>query len=113
MPCDTQRQRGQTEQERRAAIDRALVALEQSLSAGLVKLVVGRDGAVAFADWGPAQRSGVTDVCAYRTLLARGSWALRQAQARAEAVAGRAVDRAKVAAGVHSHDGGGSWHAGH
>ena len=113
MPCDTQRTAGQTEAERRAEIDRALLLLEQSLSAGVVRLVVGRDGAVAFQGWGAPARGGVTDVCAFRTLAGRGSWALRQAQAAAEMAAGRAVDRAKVAAGVHSHDGGSTWHPGH
>lgn len=112
MPCDTTLTQGQTAEGRQREIDSALADLERRLTAGKVRLVVGPNGEIAFTDWG-AQRMGVTDVCAFRTLSTRGSWPLRQAQAAAEMAAGRTVDRAKVAAGVHSHDGGGSWHPGH
>jgi hypothetical protein len=55
----------------------------------------------------------VTDVCAYRTLTASNSWALRQAVAKAEQLAGRKVSAAQVAAGTHSHDGGKTFGPGH
>ena len=42
----------------------------------------------------------------YRALAASNSPALRMAIVRAEARAGRSLDRRAVAAGVHSHSGG-------
>jgi hypothetical protein len=113
VPCDTTLAQEQTTEERQREIDKALTLLEAQLTRGLVRMVIGPDGAIAFSGWGDGRRRGIADVCAYRTLAARGSWGLRQAQAAAEMTAGRTVDRAKVAAGVHSHDGGGSWHPGH
>jgi len=113
MPCDTQRSAEQSEEQRRREIELALADLERRLTAWSVRLVVGPDGAVAFDGWGAAERRGVTDVCAYRTLAQRDSWPLRQARAAAEMLAGRSVDAASVAAGRHSHDGGHSWHPRH
>ena len=60
-----------------------------------------------FQGW--QDQNAVTDVCAYRTLTASNSWALRQAVARAETTTGKRVNAQAVAAGWHSHDGGGSW----
>jgi len=108
MPCESVRTAGQTEAARRREIDAALAELERKLAAGAVAVRIGTDGAVCFADWG-TERRGVTDVCAYQTLAGRDSWELRQAVARAEALAGRSVSAATVAAGVHSHDGGRTW----
>lgn len=113
MPCDVTLAAGQSAEGRQAEIDQALGLLEAQLTRGLVRLVVGPDGAVAFQGWTDGGRRAIADVCAYRTLAARGSWPLRQAQAQAESLAGRSVDRAKVAAGIHSHDGGAHWHPGH
>lgn len=112
MPCDSMRQPGQTEEQRRAEIDRALADLERRLEQGEVEVIVGDNGALAFNGWSEG-RNRVSDVCAYRALAADGSFALRQAIARAEAVAGRQMDENVVAAGVHSHDGGKTWHPGH
>jgi hypothetical protein len=108
MPCDTVRlSPGQTLAERMAQVKAALQRLEQKLQSGAVRLGIGPNGAVVFQGW--ADRDGVTDVCAYRSLAAENSWALRQAVARAEQFSGRKVNVNAVAAGVHSHDGGRSW----
>lgn len=92
----------------------ALARLEQKLTTGAAKLVIGPNGAIAFQSW--EDRDGVTDVCAYRTLSASNSWALRQAVAKAEAMSGRKVNANAVAAGTHAHaDASGAlhWHKGH
>jgi len=89
----------------------ALSRLERYLQTGSVKVKIAPNGAVAFAGWN--DRDDVTDVCAIRMLRAENSWALRQAVARAEATSGRKMNPRAVAAGVHSHDGGGTWHPGH
>ena len=69
-----------------------------------------RLGAIAFVgpEW-EGVRSGVTDACAYRRIMATGSALARQEILRAEQLAGRTVNRQVVAAGVHSHDGGATW----
>lgn len=109
MPCDTFTRRNQTPAERRTEIEAALAELEAALNAGKTKVKVGPQGAVAFDGWDPEGRRGVTDVCAYRTLSSKGSFALKKAVAKAEALAGRKVDARAVAAGVHTHDGGLTW----
>ena len=111
MPCDTRLREGQTLKQRQTQIQAALKRLEQYLTAGSVTVTIGTNGAVAFTGW--AEREDVTDVCAYRTLSAENSWALRQAVARAETRQGRKVNAAAVSLGVHSHDGGKTWHGGH
>jgi hypothetical protein len=108
MPCDFTLSPEQTAAERRREVDRALVELERSINRGAVQVKIGPDGAVCFSGWGEERRR-VTDPCAYRTLVSRGSWDLRQAVVRAEALSGNRVNEARVAAGVHSHNGGGSW----
>jgi hypothetical protein len=111
MPCDTIVREGQSFEQRVTEVEKALKRLESSLQAGRVKVQIAPNGAVAFAGW--KDRDDVTDVCAYRTLAATNSWALRQAVARAEATQGRKVNAAAVAAGTHSHDGGKTWDKGH
>lgn len=113
MPCDTQLQAGQTLEQRNSEISQALRRLEAALQSGSVKVTIAPNGALAFAGWTAAARDRVTDVCAYRTLTAGGSWALRQAVAKAEGLSGRKVNVSAIAAGVHSHDGGKTWHGGH
>lgn len=108
MPCDS---KPLTQTQREAQVD-ALKRLEAALGSK-VSVVVGAQGAVAFKGWAEADRAGLADVCAYRRLLAGNSAALRRAVARAEAMAGRSVDARAVGSGIHSHDGGGSWSAGH
>jgi hypothetical protein len=97
----------------RAAQGTAVDRLNLALAAGTVTVKVGANGAIAFTGWAQDDRAGVSDLCAYRKLAAQNSPQLRRALARAEVIAGRTVDRATVASGTHSHDGGASWHPGH
>ena len=113
MPCDSVRDPNQTLEQRNDQVKKALTRLEQALTQGRVKVTIGPTGAVSFTGWKPDDRDGITDVCAYRTLAMQGSSALRMAVARAEALQGRKVNPNAVAAGHHSHDGGGTWHKGH
>jgi hypothetical protein len=113
MPCDFTLSEGQTLAMRQREVQAALDRLKRALQAGQVKFVIGQSGAVAIAGWTPANRGGLSDVCAFRTLRAEGSWEFRQALAKAEAQSGRKVNELAVAAGVHSHDGGHSWDKGH
>lgn len=107
MPCDTKLRAGVTPVQRSAQIGSALARLETALTQGRAKVTIDkRTGALAFAGWTPEERDDVTDLCAYRRLSARSSWALRQAVARAETLAGRKVSEQAVSSGLHSHDGG-------
>lgn len=94
----------------------ALARLERALelkNATGVSVVIGANGAVAFRGWSDAERGGIADTCAYRALSAINSPALRRAVARAEALYGRKVNPQAIASGVHSHDGGNTFHHGH
>jgi hypothetical protein len=110
MPCDTSFLPNQTITQRKDEITRAVGRLNTLLAAGNVKPKIGPKGSIAFDGWTTEDRSRVTDACAYRRIMATGS-ALAKAQiARAEAMAGRTVDRQVIGQGVHSHDGGHTWH---
>lgn len=113
MACDTYRRPQQTLAERNAEIARALKRLEQQLLARAVKIAISAQGAIAFAGWGDGERAGLSDACTYRLLQVQGSYALREAIAKAEAMQGRKVNARAIAAGVHSHDGGNTWGPGH
>jgi len=110
MPCDTRVKRGQTLQQRAQEVRKVVEAAARALAAGRVKVRVGPQGAVAFVGLTDEERDGVTDACMYRRLMSSGSATALQAVARAEALAGRSVDRMAVAHGAHSHDGGRTWH---
>ena len=101
MPCTTQKNLTPTQRELMAL---AIKRLEAALSVGVAQAVIGAQGAIAFKGWKDNQ--GVTDLCAYRALVAKNSPALRRAMARAEVLAGRKVDTVAIATGTHSHDGG-------
>lgn len=113
MPCDTNYKPNQLPAQRKEEIKKALTRLEAALTAGRVKVKIGANGAMAFDGWKPDDRDGISDVCGYRTLASQNSWALRQAVAKAEVIAGRKVSTTAVGAGVHSHDGGKTWNKGH
>ncbi len=106
MPCDSQ---ANATPQKRAEQKDALARLAAALAAGTVQAVVGRAGGIAFKGWTEADRRGLSDVCAYRALMAQSSPELRRAIARAEAMAGWKLDERTIAAGMHSHDGGHSW----
>lgn len=106
MPCTTRPLRPrETLAERMAKDKKRLQDLEAALAKGKTRVKIGPNGAVMFDGWAATDRDGITDVCAYRTLSSQGSFALRQAVQRAEAMSGRKVDARAVAAGWHSHDG--------
>ncbi len=108
MACYTMRRtRQQTEEERRAEIEEALTKLERGLMAGEVTVEISYDGAICFVGW--EDRNDVADVCAFETLSQRDSLALQQAVEAAQSISGFEVNREKVAAGIHSHDGGKTW----
>lgn len=112
MACDTQYTRpNQTLTERKKEISETIADLAKQIAAGKVKPVVGPQGAVAFDGW--QSRAGITDACAYRRIMATGSALAKAKIQAAEALSGRSINRQAVAAGVHSHDGGRSWHKGH
>ena len=110
MPCDTRLRRGQTTSQRKEEVKKAISAIDSLLARGSVRAVVGRQGGIAFTGLDEATREGVTDGCIFRQIMAYGSTAAKAAVARAEAMAGRGVDRALVAQGFHSHDNGHNWH---
>ena len=104
MPCMTQ----PTLTELQKASQRtALQRLEQAIGAGTVKVTIGRQGGIALVGWAEADRSGVSDLCAYRALA--NSPAMRRAVLRAEAMNGNKLDPRAIASGLHSHDGGSTW----
>ena len=111
MPCDTQLIKGETIKTRADDIRAAVKALSDALVSGRVKAVVGPTGAVAFAGFeGEQSRRRITDACLYRRVMASGSAMARLTVERQVLASGRTVDRASLAAGHHSHDGGRTWH---
>lgn len=110
MPCDTRLRKRQTLAERKTEVKDTVKALDAALKKRKVGVKVGPQGAVTFTGWRDEERNGVTDACAYRQIMATGSSLAKAEIARAEQIAGRSVNRQVVAQGVHSHDGGTSWH---
>jgi len=109
MPCDTIRQPNQTITERKLEIKEAVEKLQRDLVSGAAKAKVGPQGAITFT--GTALVEGrVTDACAYRRIMVSGGALAKAAITRAEQMAGRSVDKLVVGQGIHSHDGGQSWH---
>jgi len=113
MPCDTRLKPKQTIQQRAAEIRKAIETLDARLKKRQVRPVISPNGAITFAGWSDTERDSITDACAYRRIMATGSALAKAEIARAEALAGRAVDRKTIALGEHSHDGGATWHHGH
>jgi len=110
MPCDRQLKPKQTIQQRADEIRKMVAKLAAGLISGKIKAKVGPQGAIAFDGISNEDRDGVADNCAYRRLMIEGSPLARAQIARAEQLAGRSIDRAVVGHGVHSHDGGRTWH---
>lgn len=110
MACDTRTLPGQTLTQRKEEVLEAIVRLNGLLVAGKVKVVVSKEGAVAFQGWLEDDRGRVSDACAYRRLMAIGSSLAKAKIAAAEAAAGRTINKQVVASGLHSHDGGRSFH---
>lgn len=115
MVCDTKPfRRNQTLSERKEEVKQVANDVNSLIAASKVKPVIDKKtGAITFNGLDANIRAGVSDACIYRRLLVSGSSLTKAALARAELVAGRAVDKQALAQGVHSHDGGASWHHGH
>lgn len=113
MPCDTRLKPRQTITQRKDEVRKAVDTIDAGLKSGRIKAKVGPQGAIAFQGVAETDRDGVTDACVYRRIMISGSAQAKQAIIQAEKVAGRTVNRSIVGAGVHSHDGGATWHDGH
>jgi ribosome-binding factor A len=112
MVCETRLRPRQTLTERKRQVRELVSKIAADLASGRVKVVVDRrTGAIAFS--GISDRRDVTDACVYRQIMAGTNMSAKLAIAKAEQLAGRAVDRQVVSHGVHSHDGGQTWHGGH
>lgn len=107
MPCDRNLKAGETLQQRKETIRDKVMALSKALAIGTVRAKVGPQGAITFVGW--ADRGPVTDSCAYRAVMAKGSALAKLAIEAAETAAGHQVNRQVVGQGVHSHDGV-TWH---
>lgn len=110
MVCDTQTLPGQTLSQRKDEVRRATEALSKGLAAGRIKVKLGPQGAVVFEGLSASERSRVSDGCLLRRVLVEGSALAKAKIAQAEQLAGRSINKQAVAQGVHSHDGGKSWH---
>jgi sugar (pentulose or hexulose) kinase len=110
MPCDTMRLPEQTMTQRMEEVRTAAQKIDAMLASRKIGVKVGPQGAVAFTGLSDADRRRMTDACIYRRIMQSGSAASKMAIARAEQMAGVRINKSTVAAGVHSHDGGASWH---
>ena len=115
MACETTPYtKKQTLSERKSQVKQVIATLDALLKKNRAKVAVDkRTGAVAFTGISDEEKGGVSDACAYRLLMATGSVLAKQAIVRAEQLAGRGVSRQALTTGVHSHDGGQTWDAGH
>jgi hypothetical protein len=115
MACETYRRtKNQTLTERKAEVKKVIYDINSLIATGKVKPVVDKlTGAIAFQGFDENLRDGVTDACVYRQLMISGGSLTKAKIAQAEAIAGRTVNKQAVGAGVHSHDGGRTWHNGH
>lgn len=113
MPCDTKLKPRQTISERAAEVRNVVANLARALVSGKVRVRVSKEGGIAFDGLTDQERDGVTDACAYRRIMATGSALAKAKIVQAETLAGRTVDRTAIAHGLHSHDGGKTWHHGH
>lgn len=114
MPCDTRLKPRQTIQERITEVREGATRAGFLLTARKIKAVVDKKtGAVAFQGLSDKDRDGMTDACIYRRIMATGTSLAKAELARAEQMAGRPINKQAVAQGIHSHDGGESWHNGH
>jgi hypothetical protein len=108
MPCDRILRQGQTISQRKKEIKKAVEELDKKLSNGQVKPVVGKNGAITFV--GNWNRQDVADACAFRMIQTSGSAHAKLAIAKAEQMAGVKLNKQLIGQGVHSHDGGKTWH---
>lgn len=113
MPCDTRLKFRQTISARVTEVKKVVDKAALGLASGRVKPVISPKGGVTFKGLTDDERDGVTDACIYRRLMVSGSSLALAKIAQAEQLAGRTINRATLAQGHHSHDGGKTWHDGH
>lgn len=101
MPCIPQ------EQVERAKVQPTLDRLVELLADGDVTVVISPQGAIAFKGW--TESNGISDVCAYRALVASNSPELRRAVMRAQVTSPNRLSTNAISSGLHSHDGGQTW----
>jgi hypothetical protein len=111
MVCDTKLLAGQTMEARAEEIQRVVLRLAEGLVNRTITAVIGPQGGIAFD--GLTDTRGVSDACAYMQVMAGDNALAKLAIMQAEVLAGRTVDRKALSHGVHSHDGGETWHDGH
>jgi hypothetical protein len=110
MPCFSQPRVNQTPEQRRTEVKKVIADIDKLIAKRKVGIKVGPQGAVTFTGLAASQRADMTDVCIYRLLMQRGSESMKTAVRTAEMLAGRGVSASALKQGIHSHDGGGSWH---
>jgi hypothetical protein len=113
MPCDRIFKRNQTITQRKAEIVTVIETVSQGLARGRIKAKISPKGGIVFDGLTVAERDDVSDACVYRAIMRNGSALARHMIAKAEAQAGRSVDKTVLAGGHHSHDGGATWSDGH
>ena len=113
MACETMRQPNQSLEQRKQEIKETISFFDELIRKRKMSIKVGPQGAIAFNGITNSERRGITDACIYRRIMATGSALAKAEIAKAEQIAGRAVDKRVIGQGVHSHDGGHSWHRGH
>ena len=109
MPCDTRLKTNQTISQRAEEVRRVVTSRllhGQRHRQGSRRAA----GSHRFDGIPVDERDGVTDACIYRRLMATGSGLAKAMIAKAELMAGRSINKQAVAQGVHSHDGGHTWH---
>jgi hypothetical protein len=113
MPCDTWRAAPeQTLTQRKTQVTEIIQRITVLLAKRTIKVAVDKKtGAITFDGIPSTLRQGVSDACVYRRLIVGKNPVAAAEIKRAEAAAGRPVSSAAVAQGIHSHDGGQSWHA--
>ena len=114
MPCFTKLKKNQTIQQRATEVKKVAAFADELLRTNRLKVVIDKKtGAIAFSGMTDSEKDGCTDACIYRRIMATGTVVAKLAIARAEQLAGRAVNKQALANGHHSHDGGHTWHHGH
>ena len=113
MACETQTRKNQTLSERKEEIRQTVAEIIGKLISGEITPKVGPQGGIAFNGLSDKDRNGVTDVCAYRMIMMGNSTLAKMKIQQAEMLSGRSVASSALAQGIHSHDGGKTWHKGH
>lgn len=113
MPCDTRLKRGQTISQRADEVRSVTNKIMSGILQNRIKIKVSPTGSVAFDGISEGEKDGVTDACVYRRIMVSGPATVKAEMERQAMLQGRTINKAVVNAGVHSHDGGKTWHDGH